>query len=319
MAMTGRRAFVIALFLYLLRFSRAAIDDHNYYRVYEYSIYDYKYNSGEYLCDFSSNLHIPVWLFLYDNGRHHEGNHVERRFVTLTCRRWTRRRRKAEGRCISSRNDLPARLSRPLVLRFVRCLLRRTAVPALSPMILLTLLLLCCGDIESNPGPLSSHHQRICDCCGTTGRKNQIFISCSQCNKYFHRTCSNIMPDAFRRYRHGGKWLCWSCSVPNFSDSFFSCQSNSSVETDNTSVNLTRNIPSGLKFLSFNARSICSPDKHPHVLSLITIHDPDVICVCETWLTSDVPNGFVLPDGYVIYRRDKRHQCSWWSFGCCKI
>ncbi|KAF4524974.1 hypothetical protein B566_EDAN008036 [Ephemera danica] len=37
----------------------------------------------------------------------------------------------------------------------------------------------------------------------------------------------------------------------------------------------------------------------------IKTRNPDIICICETWLSSDIADSEILPDKYTIYRKDR--------------
>lgn len=253
--------------------------------------------------DFSFSK-VSIWLFLCDTSKNasHGLNHASWRSIFLQSRRLKRKSKKPL--VCSSRCQLPRRLSRARVARYAALLLARCLRPPDSgPTCLLAILLICCGDVETNPGPAI---RRICSTCQRPGRRNQLFVSCSFCCHLHHRTCSRITPREFHQYKKGHKWACWKCAVPQFSESFFSktpSPSNSSFGSSSASVSsFTKK---NLSFLSFNARSMISPDKRADILSLIKSEDPDVISVCETWLSPAIQDDEILPDDYVVYRKDR--------------
>ena len=53
----------------------------------------------------------------------------------------------------------------------------------------LTSFLLCCGDIQPNPGPI----KYPCQVCDKAVRSNQHGIECSNCEKWCHRVCRTVM------------------------------------------------------------------------------------------------------------------------------
>jgi hypothetical protein len=198
MALSARFILTLVIISYVLRYSGRTVEQDNYYRVYEYHIHDFKYNSGEYIKYSCTNIRFPIWLLLLDTGHHDTKNRRARRPLTLNHRRWVRRLRRVQRGRVTSCGLLPSRLSRPRVACYVRHIFRRQAVLTYINMEFLLLLQLCCGDVDSNPGPSLARIPRICECCGISGRRNQIFLSCSHCEKQFHRTCSKITPEAFR-------------------------------------------------------------------------------------------------------------------------
>jgi hypothetical protein len=193
--------------------------------------------------------------------------------------------------------------------------LYNVVVISLALLNYLKLLIFCCGDVELNPGPVGNNN--VCGCCKSKGRRSQVFIACSFCETYYHRACSRISPDCFRRLITGCKWTCWSCSMPNPSDSSYSnindsiCSQSSSNCTNDSAGTEQAN---SLTVLSFNARS--SKSKYSDVLALVDQRKPDIICVCETWLSSSIPDGCVLPVGYTLCRKDRVgvSVVSWLSF-----
>ena len=61
-----------------------------------------------------------------------------------------------------------------------------------------------------------------------------------------------------------------------------------------------------LSILYFNARSIIP--KCDELRIICEAHKPDVVCITESWLSSDINNAELHISGYQIVRRDKnRH------------
>ena len=53
----------------------------------------------------------------------------------------------------------------------------------------------------------------------------------------------------------------------------------------------------------FNAQGCAN--KLRELYQFLTAQDPDFICVCETWLTSDIPDSSFCPPNYVAFRCDR--------------
>ena len=58
-----------------------------------------------------------------------------------------------------------------------------------------------------------------------------------------------------------------------------------------------------IKFLSLNAQSIMN--KKESLWELLDHQNPDICCVCETWLNSDILNNEILPTSYKLFRKDR--------------
>ena len=61
-----------------------------------------------------------------------------------------------------------------------------------------------------------------------------------------------------------------------------------------------------LHIISFNARSLLP--KLDNLLTLIHLHSPDIVCICETWLHPDISYSELSILGYTLFRKDRnRH------------
>ena len=61
-----------------------------------------------------------------------------------------------------------------------------------------------------------------------------------------------------------------------------------------------------LKLFNFNARN--SVPKLDELLTLVQCEHPDVICIVESWLNSDILDSEISIPGYQVFRRDRnRH------------
>ena len=52
-----------------------------------------------------------------------------------------------------------------------------------------------------------------------------------------------------------------------------------------------------------NSRSY--KNKFNEVLLFLSLEDPDIFCLTETWLTKDVPYSMFCPSGFNVVRRDR--------------
>ena len=53
---------------------------------------------------------------------------------------------------------------------------------------------------------------------------------------------------------------------------------------------------------SFNARSIFP--KFEELCLILSVHNPDIICICETWLTPDILDPEIFLPNYSLFRKD---------------
>ena len=194
---------------------------------------------------------------------------------------------------------------------------------------LLILTLLISGDIETNPGPVRCP----CGICNRAVASNHRAVCCDDCNSWIHIKCANISPEHYEHLKTSNcTWICFSCGIPNFSDSFFE---NSSIDISQNSFSTlsvsncsdisslhpsdspaTKSIRPGkpkkngikrhtLKILQLNCRSLRSNTKISQLTSIISTEDPDVVCGCETHLDSSIPTSEIFPNNYQIFRKDR--------------
>ena len=90
-------------------------------------------------------------------------------------------------------------------------------------------LLLLSGDISLNPGPA----RYPCGLCEKPVHSNQHGLQCDDCNIWTHRTCLSMDKNKYMRLADSDEfWFCRNCTLPNFTDSFFSC--NNSISGDSS-------------------------------------------------------------------------------------
>ena len=119
----------------------------------------------------------------------------------------------------------------------------------------------------------------------------------------------------------------WSSDIPESDRSSSSCNisdlsSINSPSPNNSSAiederhplcsSPTRKTPrklgsSNVKLASINIQSVMSAKKKPSFWNFLDTVDADIVCGCETWLSSSVGDGEVLPSNspYNVYRKDR--------------
>ena len=105
-------------------------------------------------------------------------------------------------------------------INFYRAYFRTGAAPVLSTfpsnhgLFTLSLLILC-GDISLNPGPL----RYPCEICGQAVRKTQRAIMCKECSVWFYQACSYIKDFNFKTLEKHPLYVrpCCNCGLTSFS------------------------------------------------------------------------------------------------------
>ncbi len=168
---------------------------------------------------------------------------------------------------------------------------------------ILYLSLLLSADIEMNPGP-SKYPYGVCNCLVAN---NHRAVQCDNCDTYVHIKCDEMTSkkyDCFNKYRWLS-WECWTCRVPNITDSFF----HNEIELSNSFSSLSDDycvdevIPSSgnvvrsgtshtnriqkLKIMTVNCRSVRSREKQ------------------DSLLDKDYSTATVFPPMYDVEREDR--------------
>ena len=73
-------------------------------------------------------------------------------------------------------------------------------------------LLLLCGDISTNPGPI----QHLCTVCSWSIRSNQCALQCDNSNLWSHARCVGVNASLYRELQLQGDF-CWQCPSCLFS------------------------------------------------------------------------------------------------------
>ena len=192
--------------------------------------------------------------------------------------------------------------------------------------VILFMLLLLCGDIESNPGPV----QFPCGVCEKDVRENQRAICCDGCDTWWHFKCITMSNITYKALRNSSKsWICCQCGLPNFDSSIFDntevITSNSfdtlnSCSMSNISIHSVLPDPlhtsspirprqSGNKTNNIKAVVIntqCVKNKVSEFHCMLDEHNPDIVMVTETWLDPSIPSSDIIPTNYSVYRKDRQ-------------
>ncbi len=192
--------------------------------------------------------------------------------------------------------------------------------PAVTPDPWQQLLLLCSGDIESNPGPRSVKFP--CTVCGKGVRWGQLALQCDGCDSWHHKSCLGMNTAVYNALEQDadGSWKCCSCGLPGFSSSLFSLDfsavsSTSSVPSVSSPIaqsspktakptNTTN--PKGctqIRSIVVNGQGIKS--KAVQIHNMIDSLSPHIIVMTETHLDNNVYSSELFPPHYNIYHKDR--------------
>ena len=184
------------------------------------------------------------------------------------------------------------------------------AKPILLAKLSASLYLLSCGDVSSNPGPISNGTTKPkCNICERTIACNHRTVSCKSCDTCFHFKCAGLSVNEYRHLHSSGNssWTCTNCLIDAFPDdpdeslaeSSFTLTNNESFELINAQTPQTFHP----KVLIANVQGIRS--KTAVLSALIDDYQVDIIIACETYLTSDLSNSEILPPNFTTFRKDR--------------
>ena len=153
-------------------------------------------------------------------------------------------------------------------------------------------LLLLCGDISTNPGPI----QHPCTVCSGSVRSNHCALQCDNCNFWSHARCVGVDASFYRKLQLKGDF-CWQCPSCLFSvlpgtevcidepQSPISCVDNAIPST----VDVLERAFSGIQIVHHNIQGLHS--KTDELLEWFQLcNGKDVIfCFSEVWINPDSP------------------------------
>ena len=172
------------------------------------------------------------------------------------------------------------------------------------------------GDVEANPGPAMKSTKPQCCSCSMTLKKNQNGVRCLGCSSTFHIKCSAMSRKELINYRrHGSPWYCFSCCMPQFTDSFFENSSGcldlsagdcldmkDSIEW--YSENINSYYKSNVKFGHLNINSV--QNKMGEVRDMLIRNMFDILFIAETKIDSTYSDDLFRQSGYRIIRQDRK-------------
>ena len=173
---------------------------------------------------------------------------------------------------------------------------------AVCCLVVLSCLLWLAGDIELNPGPVKWPSVL----CAKPVKSNQDGVECSNCVKWCHRKCEEMSLVEYHRLSNSDyDWFCHHCTLPNFSDSFFSSDSiDGSVENDSLFVlplaaDALLVQPCGLRIIHHNVQDLLSKAMETEQWLEDGVVSQNIFCSSETWANTALPSLQV--PGYEVF------------------
>ena len=186
------------------------------------------------------------------------------------------------------------------------------------------------ADIELNPGPRQIKYP--CGTCGkaVTWRQEGIRCDNSDCAQWYHIDCQNMRSTIYEHMDASKcSWECLKCAMPNFSYSLFDLHDisthNSFSTFENSKDESTDILSPGpplasssphkksavktrkqkpLRIININCQSI--GNKHGQFEHLLDSTKADIVFGTESWLNNNIKDHEVFPDGYAVYRKDRK-------------
>ena len=194
-------------------------------------------------------------------------------------------------------------------------------------MLIVHLLIISCGDIETNPGPLETKEQSFpCAICMHDVSWSADALQCDGCDLWQHRDCIGISLDEYNRLGNSPSfWICGECGLRNISTSIFNSHNSTYSNSDRSNRSLASITSPGdplhcsspirqsdrntsirkntLSILNVNCQSIRAKRESFHIM--VNSLTPDIIIGTESWLSSNDLNSQIFPTQYTIERRDR--------------
>ena len=168
-----------------------------------------------------------------------------------------------------------------------------------------------------------------CGSCGKAVRNNQNSIQCDGCMTWHHIECQgmNVQTHKIHADHDSYSWSCLNCGLPNFNTTFFDISetsfelSNSFTALDTSQPPLTstpakkllrvfarKQLPKNLKVSNINFQSIVN--KAQEFCCLVDTENPEIVVGTESWLQPDISSSEIFPEGYQIFRADRKSKAS---------
>ena len=203
-------------------------------------------------------------------------------------------------------------------------------VATYSYLLLMLNLLLLCGDIEVNPGPV----KYPCGLCDRPVANNHRGLECDGCVRWYHIKCGGVSGKLYKDFtnnQQGFTWICPQCAMPSFRSSFFedliehASDNSFSVLSDfDCDVDELENAPltsspaaprqrkdhsdrskRKLKLMTVNCDGLKGKKKQKQLAALLDLEKPDIVMGTESHLDGTINTSEVFPVTYKVQRKDR--------------
>ena len=150
--------------------------------------------------------------------------------------------------------------------------------------------------------------KELCTMCLKNVTETQQSVSCSNCERWTHRKCTNTISKS--KYKKlcqvlSFNWYCNNCRetetpLPKITEPL-------KLDSNNLpcKFSIVKKGKNELLVIHINCRSM--KNKEEELFEIITQLNPDIICLSETWLDGSTPTQYV-PNGYKILRKDRSEE-----------
>jgi len=141
-----------------------------------------------------------------------------------------------------------------------------------------------------NSCKMNKNTKKLCGKCTRKILVKQRYVTCKFCTLDYHIDCidsDNVLDSCI-------DWMCHSC---------FTNACNYELPFSSGFIDLNCRLQKGFKVAHLNIQGILSKVDYLDIL----LHDNniDVLCLNETWLTSNIDDSEIMIDGYSIFRLDR--------------
>ena len=144
----------------------------------------------------------------------------------------------------------------------------------------------------------------ICKICNKSVAENHRAISCDNCERWLHISCTDMEKRTYNMLRDKRKfsWICHQCRDTEI---LTSTKVDINLLKPEECPTTTQELSDSTEplILSMNCRSIMN--KVDEIKEICYSLKPMILCLTETWMDHTVPKNYIVPEGYSIIRKDR--------------
>ena len=144
----------------------------------------------------------------------------------------------------------------------------------------------------------------ICRVCLKTVGENQRAVSCDGCERWLHVNCTDMESRTYKKFREQ-RIFQWSCHKCRHTEIPTTTRVNLDLLKPGEYPLATEDIPKVDMplILSLNCRSIMN--KVDELMEICYTLEPTIVFLTETWMDHTIPENYIVPKGYSIFRKDR--------------